>query len=136
MKNPNRTKYITAAVLFSIFSVMGAFSQEEVETVEDSAFEKLMRPVAGFMHDEHNETAEIDECFVCHHMYEDEKLVEDESSEEMECSECHTIEGGNPFPLIKVYHQNCKGCHKKYNKKNKTKAAPTTCSKCHPEKKK
>ena len=31
-------------------------------------------------------------------------------------------------------HDNCRGCHKDYNKKNKTKAAPTTCVKCHPKK--
>jgi hypothetical protein len=31
-------------------------------------------------------------------------------------------------------HDNCRDCHKKHNKKNKTKAAPTTCVKCHPKK--
>ena len=31
-------------------------------------------------------------------------------------------------------HDNCMGCHKAFNKKNKTKTAPTTCVKCHPKK--
>ena len=29
---------------------------------------------------------------------------------------------------------NCIDCHKKWNKENKSKAAPTSCSKCHPKK--
>ena len=33
-------------------------------------------------------------------------------------------------------HENCISCHKDYNKKNKTKAAPQSCTKCHPKKKK
>jgi hypothetical protein len=34
-------------------------------------------------------------------------------------------------------HENCRVCHKSYNKKYKPKKkAPTTCTKCHPKKKK
>jgi hypothetical protein len=34
-------------------------------------------------------------------------------------------------------HDNCRVCHKSYNKKYKPKKkAPTTCTKCHPKKKK
>ena len=32
-------------------------------------------------------------------------------------------------------HDNCRDCHKKHNKKTKTKDAPTTCAKCHPKEK-
>jgi len=32
-------------------------------------------------------------------------------------------------------HENCISCHKAYDKKNKTKAAPTSCTKCHPKNK-
>ena len=28
-------------------------------------------------------------------------------------------------------HENCISCHKAYNKENKTKAAPSSCTKCH-----
>jgi hypothetical protein len=31
-------------------------------------------------------------------------------------------------------HENCRGCHKAFNKKYKPKKAPTTCTKCHPKK--
>ena len=30
-------------------------------------------------------------------------------------------------------HENCRGCHKAFNKKYKPKKAPTTCTKCHPK---
>jgi len=30
-------------------------------------------------------------------------------------------------------HENCKSCHKAFNKKYKPKKAPTTCTKCHPK---
>jgi len=32
-------------------------------------------------------------------------------------------------------HLNCISCHKKANKASGTKAAPTSCAKCHPKKK-
>ena len=33
-------------------------------------------------------------------------------------------------------HENCVGCHRKYNKDNDTKKAPTKCTDCHPKEKK
>src|SRR4030042_523140 len=33
-------------------------------------------------------------------------------------------------------HENCRGCHKNFNKKTNSKAAPETCAKCHPGKEK
>jgi hypothetical protein len=32
-------------------------------------------------------------------------------------------------------HANCISCHKAHNKKNNTKAAPASCTKCHPKQK-
>ncbi len=104
--------YIVITLFVSIFAVISGFSQEDVTTVEDSAFEEKMRPTVPFMHDEHNETAEIEECNICHHVYEDGEKDEDESSEDMECSECHELDDSeNPIPLVKIYHLQCKRCH-------------------------
>lgn len=120
---------VLTAIFFTAILVFGitAFSQEDIITVEDSAFTERMRPPVPFKHDEHNETAEIDDCAVCHHQYEGEKLVEDESSEDMECSECHTSEEDSyPISLVKVYHINCKKCHLE------KKSGPVMCAECHP----
>ena len=50
------------------------------------AFDTLRRPAAVFDHDEHNEAAGIEDCAVCHHVWEDGKLVPDESSEDTPCA--------------------------------------------------
>ncbi|HIJ56081.1 MAG TPA: cytochrome c3 family protein [Deltaproteobacteria bacterium] len=120
---------VLTAILFTAILIFGisVFSQEDVVTVEDSAFTERMRPPVPFKHDEHNETAGIDDCAVCHHQYEDGKLVEGESSEDKECSECHASEGDSyPISLVKAYHINCKRCHLE------KKSGPVMCAECHP----
>ncbi|MFO7665953.1 MAG: cytochrome c3 family protein [Desulfobacterales bacterium] len=104
--------------------VVTAYSQENVKSVQDSAFKTKMRPGAVFLHDEHNEKAKIEDCGTCHHVYKDGVKVEDETSEDRECSECHKI-NGDPVPLIAKYHLRCKGCHEE------KKAGPVMCSECH-----
>ncbi|MDQ1331748.1 MAG: hypothetical protein QG578_2016 [Thermodesulfobacteriota bacterium] len=111
---------ITAAAVVAVT----AYSQENVKSVQDSAFKTKMRPGAVFLHDEHNEKAEIGDCGTCHHVYKDGVKIEDETSEDKECSECHKI-SGNPVPLAVKYHLRCKGCHEE------KKAGPVTCSECH-----
>jgi len=104
--------------------VVAAYSQENVKSVQDSAFKTKMRPDAVFLHDEHNEKAEIDDCGICHHVYKDGVKVEDETSEDTECSGCHKIDG-NPVPLVAKYHLRCKGCHEEKE------AGPGMCSEWH-----
>lgn len=111
---------VTAAA----FIVMTAYSQENVKSVQDSAFKTKMRPNAVFLHDAHNKKAEIDDCGTCHHVYKDGVKIEGDTSENMECSECHKI-NGNPVPLVSRYHLRCKGCHEE------KKAGPIMCSECH-----
>ncbi len=120
------TFYIVITLFVSILAVMSGFSQDDVTTVEDSAFEEKMRPSVPFMHDEHNETAEIEECDTCHHVYEEGKKDEYESSEDMECSECHELDDSeNPMSLVKIYHVQCKRCHQE------KKSGPIMCGECH-----
>ena len=103
-----------------------AFSQEDMEAVDDLGFAKKRRPPAVFQHDAHNEKAQIEECNECHHVYENGEKLEDESSEDQSCSECHDENDKGKQPgLKKAFHMNCKGCHRQ-NKKG-----PVTCGKCH-----
>jgi len=118
--------YIFVLVLVSLFIFVPAYSQEEMEQVDTSAFENPRRVPAVFIHDEHNEKAELDECSECHHIYEDGKKIEDESSEDQSCSECHEIKSSDNKPaLMKAFHLNCKGCHMDLKK------GPITCGDCH-----
>jgi hypothetical protein len=100
-------------VLFSVFLLLvSAYSQEDMEVVDNAVFENPQRPPAVFKHDEHNEMAELDDCSVCHHVYEDGVKLEDESSEDSACADCHELESSDGAPsLMNAYHLNCKGCH-------------------------
>ncbi len=103
-----------------------AWSQEDMEFIDNSAFDSPRRTPSVFVHDAHNETAELEECSVCHHLYEDGVLLEDESSEDQSCSECHTLDAqGNQPGLLMAFHLNCKNCHEKENK------GPVMCGECH-----
>jgi formate-dependent nitrite reductase cytochrome c552 subunit len=127
-ENLMRKNILFIGVLVGVLALaaLTAYSQEDIEFVEDSGFASSMRPKPTFMHDEHNEKAGIEECNECHHVYEDGKLVEDESSEDQECSECHGAEGDEfPMELVRRYHLNCRGCHQA------AKAGPVACGECH-----
>jgi hypothetical protein len=72
------------------------------------------------------EYEEVEDCWVCHHVYEDGKLLKDESSEGEPCSACHSLEEIDSQPgLMDAYHLNCKGCHEEIKK------GPITCGECH-----
>ena len=126
MEKRNFMVYVMIVSLLSILAVITASSQEDITTVQDTAFTDRMRYPVVFLHDDHNDKDEIEDCYVCHHLYEEGELVEDETSEEMECSECHELGNDkNPIPLVDTYHSMCKGCHLK------NKAGPIMCSECH-----
>ena len=109
-----------------IFLILPALSQEEMAVVKDDGFQKRQRPPAVFKHDYHNETAELEECNECHHIYENGEKQEDESSEDQLCSECHTEKSSDHQPgLKKAFHLNCKGCHQAKKK------GPIMCGQCH-----
>ncbi|MCP4023590.1 MAG: cytochrome c3 family protein [Desulfobacteraceae bacterium] len=117
---------IILAALFFTSSI--AFSQQELERMDNSMFAKTVRAAAVFSHDEHNETAELeDDCSVCHHVYEGKKLVAEESSEDSMCSECHELKATNEngIPLEVAYHKRCRSCHFDTNK------GPVLCGECH-----
>ena len=111
-----KKKSLMAAIFIPVFVVILAVtmadSQENVKSVQDSAFKTLMRPQVKFLHDEHNEKAKIEDCTECHHVYQDGKKVEGEMSTDSECSACHKSKNeGYPFDLVMAYHTKCKGCH-------------------------
>jgi hypothetical protein len=118
--------YMLAFVIVSVFVFVSAYSQEDMERVDNSVFKDPERPSALFRHDEHNENADLEDCSECHHIYEDGKKVEDESSEDQYCSDCHALKASGSIPaLMKAFHMNCKGCHVEQ------KQGPVTCGECH-----
>jgi Class III cytochrome C family len=117
---------LLTVLLLTVFLLVAAYSQEEMETVDSSVFLNPERVASVFKHEAHNEAAEIDECNECHHVYEDGVKLEDESSEDMACSECHEIDVSEEQPaLMQAFHMNCKGCHLSEKK------GPIMCGECH-----
>ena len=109
-----------------VMAATSAWSQDDMTIVDNASFDNPQRTPSAFVHDAHNEAAGIDDCAECHHVYEDGKLLEDESSEDQSCSECHDLKGSGDVPsLIKAFHTNCKGCHQEQKK------GPIMCGECH-----
>lgn len=103
-----------------------AHAQEDMIVIDNGDFENPKRPPVVFVHDQHNELAAIEECNVCHHLYEDGKLREDESSEDQGCVDCHEMQDVDRKPgLMKAFHTNCKSCHREKKK------GPLMCGQCH-----
>jgi hypothetical protein len=119
-------KLILMALALCGILLVPAFSQEDMEVIDNDGFNKKQRPPAVFRHDAHNENAEIEDCSECHHIYEEGTKLEDESSEDQSCADCHDEQDDGKKPgLRKAFHTNCKGCHLD------NKQGPVMCGQCH-----
>jgi hypothetical protein len=126
-------KFKQCIIIVFIILFVGSFfvyseEGEDIPRLDNSVFENPQRPAVVFDHDLHNEKAGLEEnCNTCHHVYEDKKLVPDESSEDNSCSECHSIKKtkDNSISLRQAFHKRCKDCHFKLKK------GPVLCGECH-----
>ena len=120
-----------AALLLIFLAGWTAFSDQNTqapERLDAEIFDSPRRPGALFDHENHKIILD-DDCISCHHVYEDGKLVPDESSEDNLCSDCHDLEAGpdNAMPLEAAYHNLCKDCHFSRDE------GPVLCGECHQE---
>ena len=114
------------ALVFVLIAAATAFSGINEGTVGDPAFEKKARPVVSFDHGAHMDYAGVEDCNTCHHVFdEDGVFLEDESSEDSSCSECHLEDGADTMELMAAYHDRCITCH------TNEQAGPVTCNACH-----
>ena len=154
---------LVIVVSAALFVVAGIYAKAVPEMIklEDPAYKEHKKGVVDFTHGKHQtEYAKKypefykNGCGECHHDKDNKPLSNlKEGDAVQKCIECHKIAAEAPKgkkakkklskkEKIKDYHaealhENCKGCHKKYNKKYKpSKKAPTTCAKCHPKSKK
>jgi hypothetical protein len=118
--------FLLVSVLIPLCNLDVVCAQENMTAVDNSIFGKPERTRAVFRHDLHYEKANIDACNECHHVIKDGKKLEDASSEDQRCSDCHGIRGVGGTPSIrKAFHLNCRGCHEKSGK------GPLMCGECH-----
>jgi len=153
----------TISILATFLVTTGIYAGKEVKDeikLDDKAYEKHTKGIVTFTHKKHmKEYAEKHPelyqkgCGECHHEDKDGKSIPlknlKEGDEVKKCIECHkkpaNIKGKEAKGLTKeqkreyhanAIHDNCKGCHKDFNKKMKLKskdkgAAPVTCKQCH-----
>ncbi|MGD9411547.1 MAG: cytochrome c3 family protein [Desulfobacterales bacterium] len=136
----------------------------DVIKMEDPAYKERKKGVVEFSHGKHQKDYAKSYpdlykrgCGECHHDKDNKPLTNLKEGDPVQrCIECHKKPGEVPKDLKKKWreqkvkkaekkkmeleyhaealHDNCRGCHKKFNKKYKPKKAPTTCTKCHPKK--
>ena len=157
----NKKLLVLVIVVSAAFFAAGGILAKTVPDViklEDPAYKEHKKGVVDFTHGKHQkEYAQKypefykNGCGECHHD-ENNKPLSDlkEGDDVQKCIECHKIAAEahkgkkakkklSKKEKIKDYHaealhENCRGCHRKYNKKYKpAQKAPTTCAKCHPK---
>jgi len=158
-----RKRYGLAAALLMVAPMLlvpSAYAGTDVKetiTLSDPAYSRHNEAPVVFSHKKHycdfyNAYPELYEspCGECHHDKDGNAMADlKEGDAVQKCIECHTkpeyIKGKAAKGLSKkqkreyhanALHDNCKGCHKRYNKPKKLKPgqpgyAPTTCKTCH-----
>ena len=150
------------ATLFLVGGILAGTDVPDVIELNDPGYKKHKKGIVKLSHKKHQTdyAKQYPEfykngCGECHHDKDNKPLTELKEGDDVQrCIECHKkpkyITGKKAKGLSKeqkreyqgnALHDNCKGCHKKYNKKMglKKKAkgyAPNTCLTCHPKRKK
>ncbi len=146
---------IGAAVIFFAAGIYAGTQAPEIIKMENKAYKEHTKGIVEFTHKKHvvdyaQKAPDLykDGCGACHHDDKGKPLTNLKDGDEVQsCFECHSKPGEKPkgkdAPKLskqeelayhaEAIHDNCRGCHKAFNKANNTKDAPTTCTKCHPK---
>jgi endogenous inhibitor of DNA gyrase (YacG/DUF329 family) len=125
----------------------GEIQIADVMAMENSAYEVHKKGIVQFTHKKHITDYGLT-CGECHHDDSGAPLNDLKMGDAVEnCIACHAKPGKAPKKKgekmtkaeqleyhTNALHDNCIACHKAFNKKNNTKAAPASCGKCHPKK--
>ncbi len=136
-----------AASLFAVAGINAGTKAPDLIQMEAPYEHK--KSVVSFSHAKHAADYKIT-CGECHHDDKGKALTALKEGDEVEkCFACHSKPGELKGKAAKgiskeekrtyhanAVHDNCLGCHRKHNKDNNTKAAPTKCTGCHPKEKK
>ena len=148
--------------IVTLFITTGIYADKEVKDeiiMNNKAYSKHTKSIQIFTHTKHGKEYNKKHpelfkngCGECHHDKDNIPLTNLKEGDEVQnCIECHKkagyLKGKKAKGLTKeqrreyhanAIHDNCKGCHKNFNKsvglKSKDKgAAPITCKQCHPK---
>jgi Class III cytochrome C family len=138
---------ITLAVSLILVAGLSAGTKPPDELKIKTPYELKKSPVT-FSHKKHVTEHKI-ACGQCHHDDKGKPLNNLKEGDAVKsCFDCHNkpgeLKGKAAHGLSEkeklayhanALHENCQGCHRKYNKDHNTKAAPTKCTECHPKEK-
>jgi hypothetical protein len=135
----------------------------EIIPMQNEKYEEHTKGIVQFNHKKHSEDyakdypkVYKDGCGECHHDDKGQPLTDLGPDDPVQgCIECHSIPGEVPKEKKKEWrekkvkrseqkkleleyhaeaiHDNCRDCHREFNKEYKPKKAPTTCTTCHPK---
>jgi hypothetical protein len=126
---------VVSAALFTAGGILAKAVPDMIK-LQDPAYKEHKKGVVEFTHGKHQteyaekypEFYKIQKCIECHKIAAEApkgKKAKKKLSKKEKIKDYHA----------EALHENCRGCHRKYNKKYKpAKKAPTTCTKCHPKK--
>lgn len=149
MKNRSMGLVVIIALMAGLFLVAAVYAGTKMPAkMEIYAPYKHKKSPVMFDHLKHQKEYKI-ACGECHHDDKGKPLTNLKEGDDVKrCYDCHKkpgeLKGKKAKGLTKeeklayhanALHENCVGCHKKYDKENKTKKAPTKCTACHPKKK-
>ncbi len=136
------------AVLSLFFAAAIYAAAKAPDVIDMKAPYEHTKSSVKFTHQKHATDYKLG-CGECHHDDKGKPLTNLKEGDAVKsCFECHNkpgeLKGKKAEGLSKAdklayhanaLHDNCIGCHKTFNKENKTTAAPTKCTDCHPKEK-
>lgn len=150
MKNRSLGTAVVITLAASLFLAGGLMAGTKMpDVVQMKAPYEHTKGIVTFDHAKHVKDYKL-ACGECHHDDKGKARTGMKAGDDAKnCFECHNkpgeVKGKKAKGLSKeeklayhanALHENCRGCHRTYDKEHKTKAAPTTCTGCHPKHKK
>lgn len=140
---------VAASMVFLAVGLYAACQDPDVIKMQDASYPHK-KPIVEFSHKKHATDYKLS-CGDCHHDKDHKPLAIKAGDCAEKCSACHKLPGDvSPKDLqglagdaklkktveyqAGALHENCRGCHKEWNKKNNKKGkegAPTGCNDCH-----
>ena len=116
--------FLVAALFLVAGSLSAAPPPAKMKIAHPEVFKKLRKGPVPFNHKAHIKTVG-GKCATCHHTYKGKGTP-------IACSKCHKKhkEGKKPS-LMRAFHKNCMGCHKKLVKAGKPAGPARKCKGCH-----
>jgi hypothetical protein len=146
MKRTPLIRMLPLALVFTLIAATGLWAATAQDVIQMEAGYPHTKGSVTFTHKKHIVDYRVT-CGECHHDDQGKPLVALKDGDPVKkCFECHKTPGeikGKEAKALSdkekrayhanAVHDNCVGCHKKFNKEKNSKVAPQQCKECHPK---